>query len=249
MWTLHRLNMEFMWSIWSPHSQCKLYLESTKSSGTVQLDSKWSLCGVYEVHIVNVDFIWSPEKVQVQSSWTLSGIYVESKWNVCGLCGVYVESMWTLNGMWLSVKYSQQKGHPHPTDIIFFHLAIWAYTLVMPISTWKRICNHIQQLSGPEPWQSRCWLHPYYLLSWTTIHCTLQNPQSQSCHCMPTAWRTVYFKCHLPWDTTVITVAYTITTNIQTLHLNTHWSKVRLFLYASFILIHYTAMVTLTLYG
>ena len=48
----------------------------------------WSVCGVYEVHIVNVDF-------------RLCGVYVESMWTI-------VESMWTLNGMWLSVKYRKK---------------------------------------------------------------------------------------------------------------------------------------------
>ena len=44
--------------------------------------------------------------VHVEFMWSPSELYVDSMWTLCGLCGLHVDSMWTLCGMWLSVKYS-----------------------------------------------------------------------------------------------------------------------------------------------
>ena len=56
----------------------------------------WTLSGVHKKSR------YSSVGLQVESKWCvcgLCGVYVESKWSVCGLHGIYVESMWSPCGV------------------------------------------------------------------------------------------------------------------------------------------------------
>ena len=64
----------------------------------------------YSMWTPNVELMWSPCEAQVELMWSLyassGGVhvestveYLESKWSVCGVCGVQVESMWKCGGV------------------------------------------------------------------------------------------------------------------------------------------------------